>query len=685
MQQAVEVATALQLGVKALQFYTPDHPRVVDAVSALEQACTVLLAQRGRVSFTTAKGSLLVDGQPLDTVTVHVRTLATELERRQIGGLILMAGVRRRELLELARLLTMRPEQIRTAGGAEAILERAEVEHVRISHVRYEAVTDGEEVVWSKSMRRAEAASESSVESLPALLQQFLLQKIATDDAAEAQGVFLSALKADESGESPRAEEILRQAIEGMDPVAKLALLVSLDRLPEGEVRDTFRAAAADPTQTLLQALANSDEQLSLLRERLTDMGISREQLDELLDVFTWDKLPTDERVAKLLTGTRMFDFPAEKFVRFIRELLELRRGEDVQKLLAVYTTGLGHDTLFVRRTVCGTLGQLALFIKEPGVSREVEQQIGTSILNHFVHESDARMKETLGASAANFVAMLIGTGRSEPALRVLGRLDAVVVATPEGATVRLATEALTESFGEAHRAAELIAQTVSADPDSLSRFVMPLVVRLGGAATPHFIEALGTEEDRNRRGRLVKALKAIGEPAFPFLIDALRSQSWFVVRNALNVLGDIGRAEHVEAIGRRLDHGDARVRRATARTLSKIGGLEAETLLAGAMNDRDEETQAEVLLCIGAMKAQAAIPGLAELARGRLLGTDKARDLAISTLGQIGSDAAVAVLADIVRSKTFFGRNTPAVRAAAARALASIKTAAAKEALRES
>lgn len=685
MQEASAVVTALQLGVKALQFYNADHPRVVEAMAQLEQACGAMLAQRGRVSLTAVKGSLLVDGEPLEASTVHVRTLAAELERRQIGGVIIMAGVRRGELLELARLLTMRPEQLRTAGGAEEILERAEVEHVRISHVRYEAVTEGEEVVWSKSVRRADAASDAAVEALPALLQQFLLQKIGGDQAPSGEATLLTALKADARGESPRAEEILRQAMEGMDPVAKLALLVSMDRLPVGEVRDSFRAAAMEPTQALLQALVNSDDQLSLLRERLADMGVSREQLDELLDVMVWEKLTFDERVAKLLAGSRIFDFPQDKLVRFLRELLDAQRSTEVQKLLTHYVTGLGHDTLFVRRTVCGALGEVALFIKEPGVPREIEQLVGTSILNHFVQEGDARMRMSLGAAAANFIAMLMATNRCEPALRVIGRLDAAVAAAPEGATVRLAEAALTESFGEAHRATELIAQSMSADPDTLARFVMPLVTRLGGAATPHFIDALGTEEDRNRRGRLVKALKAIGEPAFPFLIEALRSPSWFVIRNALNVLGDIGRAEHVEAIGKKLDHGDARVRRAAARTLSKIGGFDAEVLLVGAMNDRDDETQAEVMLCLASMKAQTAIPGLAELARGRLMGTDeKVRELAINTLAQIGTDAAVGVLADIVRSKSLFGRITPPVRAAAARALATIKTPAAREALRE-
>jgi len=605
MQQAADFATALQLSTKALQFYTPDHPRVVEAVAHLEQACIALLEQQPRVSLTAAKGNLLVDGQPFVAPPAHVRALAAELEKRHIGGMILVAGATRRELLELVRLLTMRPEQIKTGGGAEEILARADVVHVRISRVRYEAVTDGEEVVWAKSVRHVDANDAAT--AVPAILQSMA------------------------AGDDVRPEDL----------------------------------------RMVLDVVANQDEQLTLLRERLTEMGINREQFDELLNIIAWDKLELDQRVESMLEGNRIFGLLPGKFQRFIRELLEADRPQAIERLLEHYVTGLKQDTVSVRHNVSDGLAQIVTL----HLARESEQIVGTAILNHFVKETDPRVRSVIAQAAANLLAMLVATGRCEPALRVLETLDK---------TSPLAMDALAPAFGEAHRAAELIAQICTSDTESLGHYVMPLVARLGGAIAPHIIEALGSEEDRNRRGRLVKALKAIGEPAFPFLVEALRSHVWFIVRNALNVLGDIGTEAEIEAIGKTLAHSDPRVRRAAARALGKIGGADAERLLVGAMNDRDSETQAEVLLCLGSMKAQSAIPGLAELARAKLLGTDdKVRELAVATLGQIGTDAAVPILGEILRAKGFFGRDTPTFRIAAARALAAIKTPAARVALK--
>lgn len=605
MQEAAEVATALQLSTKALQFYTPDHPRVVEAIAHLEQACLALLAQHPRVALTASKGSLLVDGQPFVTPPGQIKAFAAELEKRQISGVILSAGITRRELLELVRLLTMRPEQIKTGGGADQILGRAEVTHVRISHVRYEAVTEGEEVVWSKSVRRIDGPDATT--ALPAILQALA------------------------AGEEVKPEDL----------------------------------------RLLMDVMANQDEQLTLLRERLDEMGISREHFDEVLNFISWDKLGLDERVENLLEGNRVFAMPSGKFQRFIRELLEADRSQAIQRLLERYVSGLAQDAVAVRLSVSDGLGQIVTL----HLPRESEQLVGTAILNRFVLETDARVKVVVAQAAANLLAMLVSTGRCEPALRVLERLDS---------TAPLAMDALAPAFGEAHRATELITQICTCDPESLARFVMPLVVRLGGAIAPHLIEALGNEEDRNRRGRLVKALKAIGEPAYPFIVDALRSPTWYVVRNALNVLGDIGTPDQVEAIGRGLAHSDPRVRRAAARALGKIGGPDAERLLVGAMTDKDAETQAEVLLCLGSMKAQSAIPGLAELARAKLLGTDeKVQELAVTTLGQIGTDAVVPALGEILRAKSFFGGSTPVIRIAAARALSMIKTPAARGVLK--
>jgi len=246
------------------------------------------------------------------------------------------------------------------------------------------------------------------------------------------------------------------------------------------------------------------------------------------------------------------------------------------------------------------------------------------------------------------------------------------------------ARDALFRAVAQKERVAVIVAQICEADAETLNRAVLPFVAFAGSVIAGAVIDAMAHEEDRNRRGRLVRALKTIGDPAHPFLLQALESPIWYVVRNALNILGDIGSPEFTPAVGRRLKHGDARVRRAAARALGKFGGAEAETLLAGAIPDPDSETQKEILLCVGAIKAQGALPAIIELARPRRFGAsdDTIRELAVATLGQIGSPAAIPFLSDIIRHKGAFGRDPLQIRVTAAKALAGIGTSEARETL---
>ncbi|HUR82284.1 MAG TPA: HEAT repeat domain-containing protein [Thermoanaerobaculia bacterium] len=551
MEEAGQLVQALQLSIKALQFYTAEHPRVVEAVAHLEHVYLSMMNTRTRVTLTAAKGSVLIDGEPLTNVLAPMKAMAADFEKRQLGGFVLLPGASRRELLEVVRLLALRPEQIKAAGGPEAILAAAEVTHIKVSKVRYEAVTDQEEVVWSSTLRRLE----------------------------------------------------------------------------------TGEAVTVDEARMMVER-ANA-EQLTLLRERLASMGISREQFDELLDTVGWDKLPIDERVAKLLEENRIFNLPPGKVARFVRELADAGRNADVHRIVERYVTGVSADSATLRQNVSDGLAQIITH----SLPRDTEQIAGAAILNHAVRESDARVKSVAVDTAAAFLALLAGTGRSDAALRVLERFE---LAAP--AVVPEMARALSS------KSEPIIAQICTADADTATHVVMPLIVRLGGAIAPALIEALGNEEDRNRRGRLVKALKSIGEPAFPALIDTLRSQVWFVVRNTLNVLGDVGTPALVEPIGKKLEHDDPRVRRAAARALGRIGGAESEKLLIGAIHDRDPETQAEVLLCLGAMKSSTAVP----------------------------------MLADLVKPKGFFSRDVPMVRVAAEKALAAIDTPAARDALKQ-
>ncbi|HJQ37801.1 MAG TPA: HEAT repeat domain-containing protein [Thermoanaerobaculia bacterium] len=624
MREVLEFTAALHLAAKALQFYTAEHPRGVDALTTLDRTANALLSKQSRVSIVAAKGTLLVDGEPLGSGTAsnkaHVKALAHELDARQFGGIILLQGVTYRELVELVRLFVMKPPQLRDAGGAEEIFRRASVVHVRISRVRYEAITEGEEVVWSKDM--ASRGDDTGDDSLPMLLRKFLMQ-----NAGEGGG----------GGGLGRGEG-------NADDIAA-AILDALQR----------NAGDTDALTRMLASATADTHGLELLRSRLEELGISREQLDEIIGIIGWERLSPNEKIEKLLTGTAIFDVPREKLIVFLRELLEARRHEDVFRLLEVYVRGLEQEAVAARQAVIDTLGQVAAMIETPGTSPQIDQLLTRAILNRFVKENDPRLQIAVAEAVASLCVALMQTGRADVALQAMGRLEAAVSVSDPNANVRESYKSLGQAFGDPRRAAQMIAQIYGSDPEMLAKGVVPLVAQFGEALMPALMEALANEDDRNRRGRLVRALKAIGTPAHPFLLGALQSPQWFVVRNALTILGEIGEREHCGAIGRSLQHQDPRVRRTAARALGKIGGADCEAMLVAAIGDRDDETQNEVLVCLGSMKAQSAIPALADILRRRGLFAREPLPIRVAAgraLAAIGTTESLSVLRNAIAAE---------------------------------
>ncbi|MBI2212739.1 MAG: HEAT repeat domain-containing protein, partial [Acidobacteria bacterium] len=210
-----------------------------------------------------------------------------------------------------------------------------------------------------------------------------------------------------------------------------------------------------------------------------------------------------------------------------------------------------------------------------------------------------------------------------------------------------------------------------------------PLLSLFGEKAAERLLDALAEEEDRGRRGRLMKAVKAVGKPALNSLHSATKSQTWYLVRNALNLIGDLVAVDLLDDAIEALGHGDNRVRRAAARALGKLGGLRAEKQLGTTLLSTDPETQFEILAALGSMHGDSAVPQIAEITRKKLgRGDDNLRVRAVETLGQVGSAAGVPALVDLLRKKGLLGGGeSNDVRLAAAKALAALSGAGVQEA----
>lgn len=191
--------------------------------------------------------------------------------------------------------------------------------------------------------------------------------------------------------------------------------------------------------------------------------------------------------------------------------------------------------------------------------------------------------------------------------------------------------------------------------------------------------DALSGTQDRFARRIFLDAMVDMGPDAMSIVEKMAEDTRWFVVRNALAVLGEVGGERAVELIISTLAHTDSRVRREALLALAKVGGEDAGMLVYGMIEDPDPDVRLAAAMAAGALKVERALRPLLTL-----LESEEDSDVVagvLRALGQLGDPGAVnAIEKRAVGS--FFSRPPADVRIAAYRALHNIGTPHAKSLL---
>ena len=419
------------------------------------------------------------------------------------------------------------------------------------------------------------------------------------------------------------------------------------------------------------QGLPMKVAQYDVVRQKIQDMGLSVERLDEYLGLMTWDHLDQAERLKLLMDGDRIFEVPTDFVLGFMKDLLEGRKPEIVSKVMAQLGKGLfaesGHRRLRVSEQFVG----VAELTQAPGLTPPLEMELAHLLRNHFAQERDPKIHQLTCDGLVVLMAHWLESGDLEHVNGLVKDLGGSPLLWVPG-TKTWKSESLQgvlEALSRRDRLVHLLPALYESKREELLKRVFPLITRMGESAARTLVHFLDGETTQSQRRRLIEALRAIGAPAIPPLRKALESPRWHLVRNAINTLRDLGGLPTIEDINRCLYHTDARVRAASARALRDLGGAD---LLMEALPKVAPDTQVEVALGLGHLHHLPALPALSELATGR--GTIPHRVEAIKAIGMMGALQGISLLGGLIKAKGLrLGSEPLEIRMAAARALRAI------------
>jgi HEAT repeat protein len=197
--------------------------------------------------------------------------------------------------------------------------------------------------------------------------------------------------------------------------------------------------------------------------------------------------------------------------------------------------------------------------------------------------------------------------------------------------------------------------------------------IRIGHPMAVALSDALAETKDRFARHACVGTIVEMGQAAMPVVEAMIEDKRWFVVRNAVTVLGDSGGPRAIELIMSTLANSDGRVRREALQALAKLGGEDAGQLVYGMLEDPDSEVRIAAAVACGELKVERALKLLVKMLEDEKKNPDFIVAV-LRALGQLGDPGAVNAI-EKHATPSLFSRPRTDVRIAAYRALNHIGT----------
>ena len=222
-----------------------------------------------------------------------------------------------------------------------------------------------------------------------------------------------------------------------------------------------------------------------------------------------------------------------------------------------------------------------------------------------------------------------------------------------------------------------LVAFIFAEETDAKTRdLLIQILAYLSDKVANRLMRMLCAEESAAHRKTLTDILIRSGAAVLPIVHEYLNDDRWFVVRNAVAIMGEVRSQESLAELSLILQHDEIRVRREAIRAMTKIGGKRAVKILLQTAVADDYDMRRQAILSLGAIRATAAVPTLLSFLRKKGWSQreiDLKKDT-IRSLGEIRAPEATGELVKVLKKKSLMHRQlNDELRAAAAAALGDI------------
>src|SRR6059036_863277 len=618
----------LSIALHKHAMYPEGHPSLAPAAAGLTRRAALLLDDRATISLGVARNQLVIEGVATYPKHPVLRELAGRLHRHHLGAITFRRGVEQEEVADALRTLAIEAERTGQPLGLGDRDRLAAWPHVQLHALTYERLelTDHAGPVGEGDARAAQLWVGLARAALATAPED--TQPTPTEPAVIAQAI----------DQHSKAEATGYDQVIGGD----LQQVADEHMTARGAEAAALRRRTSRLIRTLkpetLQRLVGMGGDFAQRRQFVSDAADGM-AVDAVLDILKAAAESSQEAIShSLVRLLSKLAVHAEAGAAPVRPQADAALREQVQRLLAGWT----------------------LADPNPGAYGEALQRMARAApaaaprTDHHATEPDrlvamALEVGTLGPRLHAAVDRVVTEGRLT---HLLDALEGGVADTAAAATVRaqIATAAAVQ-------------QIVAREPIDF-KLLERLVPLVGTAAAPPLLDALAAAESRGARRGLLAQLAKMGAEIGPFVVARLDDSRWYVTRNLLALLEELGAPPAGFSAAPYMRHADARVRWQAVKLQLKLPDERDEALVTG-LRDHDPRTLRLALSLAVALQAcpDAAVPLLVNRATDRTLAGDL-RALAVRALGYTRAPAALETLLQITAGgRTLFGREKLAAK----------------------
>lgn len=177
------------------------------------------------------------------------------------------------------------------------------------------------------------------------------------------------------------------------------------------------------------------------------------------------------------------------------------------------------------------------------------------------------------------------------------------------------------------------------------------VLVALEDRSVGPLLQTLAEEEDLLVRKTILEIVTRIGRPAVPAILENLGDPRWYMVRNMIAVLGNLGMPDLAPHVAATLSHPDLRVKKEAIKALSRTPHPSALTALCELCFFPEETVALTATAALALKRETDAVVALYRRATSKrfLFPNYRLANEAIDSLRAIGTDEALTALEEIL------------------------------------